>query len=134
MRNPTLDPSAFKIDPKRGLVDPKSLKEYSGDEPYILLSLDGAKQDAFASFAPTAASSSVMQKFFNVKEGGQVAMDTLVDALKLYNDAKFRSQADELKKRLDGAADGSDEEKALQARYAALIANITNDVMKPKAN
>src|SRR5262249_33642301 len=103
--NPTLDPSNFKIDPKRGLVDPQSQKAYSGDEPYILLSLDGAKQDAFSSFAPTAASATVMQKFFNVKDGGQVAMDTLVDALKLYNDSKFRSRADEVKKSLDGVAD-----------------------------
>lgn len=129
--NPSFDPSAFHVNPKLGLIDPRTQKVYDGDEPYIVLSLDGRKQDLFATFTPTAASAAIMQRFFNVKEGSEVLMDTLVDALKLYSDSKFRAQADAVKTSINELPANSDARKALQDRYDALIANILTDALKP---
>jgi hypothetical protein len=129
--NPFFDPSTFKVDPKRGLIDPQTQQPYQGDEPYIILSLDGRTQEQYASFTPTAASAAVMERFFSVKEGSEAIVDTLVDALKLYNDSQFRAQADVVKKSLDAATPDSDQRKKLQERYNALVANILSDVLKP---
>jgi hypothetical protein len=122
----------FHFEPKRGLIDSSS-QPYTGDEPYIVLSLDGKQRDEFSTFTPTAASAAVMEKFFNLKDGTETAIDTLVSAVQLYNDSKYRSQADSVKQKLDAAAAGSDEAKALQERYNPLLANIQNDALKPKA-
>jgi len=97
-----------------------------------VLSLDGKPREEFAAFSPTAASAVLLEKFFNVKDGSEAALDTLVESMKLLSDSKYRFQADGVKRKLDAAPAGSDEAKALKERYDALLANILNDTMKPK--
>jgi len=130
--NPDFDPTPLKFEPKKGLVDKSTGAPYKGDEPYIVLSLDGKQREEFAAFAPTAASAVLLEKFFNVKDGSEAALDTLVESMKLLSDSKYRFQADSVKRKLDAATAGSDEAKALKERYDALLANILNDTMKPK--
>jgi hypothetical protein len=130
--NPDFDPTPFRFEPKQGLLDRATGAPYRGDEPYIVLSLDGKQRDQFAGFAPTAASATILEKFFNVKDGTEAVLDTLLESMKLLSDSKFRSQADAVKRKLDASPPGSDEAKALKDRYDALLANILTDTMKPK--
>jgi hypothetical protein len=129
--NPTLDATAFRFQPNRGLIDRTSKKVYDGDEPYIVLSLDGRQREEFAGFAPTALTATLLEKFYTIKDGAEAAVETLVDAMTLYSDSRFRLQADSVKRKLDAAPKNSAEAEALKARYDALLANILNEAMKP---
>ncbi|MDE2184389.1 MAG: hypothetical protein KGJ78_15320 [Alphaproteobacteria bacterium] len=115
-----------------GLVDAQG-KKYAGDTPYIVVSLDGRQRDNLKTFAPTAASAAVLQRFFSVKDGGQVAIDTVVEGLQFVSDAKYRDQAMALKAQLvDPSVTDPARKKALQDGYAAAVKNIVSDAMKPK--
>lgn len=129
--NPALDASEFRFVPKSGLVDSKD-KVYDGPEPYVVISLDGKKRDEFANFSATMASSALMQKFYNIKDGTEAAIDTVVEAMKLFNDSKYRAQVDMIDKKLVGVDPNSLEGKELTEKRKALTANIMNDLMKPK--
>lgn len=132
MCGPDFDPTAFRFEPNKGLLDQHG-KPYDDHEPYIVLSLDGAKREEYESFTPTMASAAVLERFFNAREGAEVALDTVVSAMKLYNDWKFRDQAKGVKQKLDALSDkNSDEAKKLTERYQALLANILTEEMKPK--
>lgn len=131
--DPGFDPGAFKFDPKRGLVDRQTNVPYRGDEPYVVLSLDGKKRDELAAFAPTAASAMLLQRFLDVQDGGEAVLDALTDAMKLYSDSRYRMQADTVAKRLEKAEKNSLEFADLNAKYHALIANIQTESMKPAA-
>ena len=128
--SPGLDASEFRFIPKRGLVG-QGDKVYDGPEPYVVISLDGKKREEWASFSATMASAAVMQKFYNVKDDTETAIDTVVEAMKLFNDFKFRSQVDALDKRIATVAAGSAELKELTQKRNALAANILTDVLQP---
>src|SRR5262249_13547922 len=46
-----------------GLFD-SSGTSYAGDDPYVVISLDGKARDNLKTFAPTVASAAVLQRFF----------------------------------------------------------------------
>ena len=127
---PTLDAGDFKFVPKRGLVDAND-KVYDGPEAYIVISLDGKKRDELNDFAATMASSALLQKFYNVKDGTETAIDTAVEAMKLFNDSKFRAQVDAMDRKLVGVDPASEQGKELVEKRNALAANILSDVLKP---
>jgi hypothetical protein len=129
-----LDPRTlkdYKVGPTGRLVHVETGAEYTGDEPYVVISLDGAEVKEYESFIPTAASADLLDRFFGIREGKEQPVDMLVDALKLYNDFQFRNKADALKKRLDGLKEGTDEHKKAKAEYDALVKNILSDLLKP---
>ncbi|MFN7919989.1 MAG: hypothetical protein U0Q16_07830 [Bryobacteraceae bacterium] len=121
----------FKIG--KGLVDKATGTVYDGDEPYLVYLVDGKKNEAFAKFTPTAVAASVLSRFYNQKGGTEVAIDTVVDGLRLVNDMKFRGQAEDLQKKIDALPADDPEREALTKKRKALIANIVEDVLKPKA-
>ncbi|WP_448670439.1 hypothetical protein [Pseudoxanthomonas mexicana] len=105
---------------------------YSGDIPHVVVAIDGARKQSLKDFAAQAASANLLQRFYNIRENGQTQADSLIEALKLFNDARYRDDAQDI---LDLIATGhlSDEEKAkLQARYEAIIKNIGNKEFIPK--
>ena len=126
----SLDLSKFQYDPNRGLVEKSSGQTYSGDDPVIVLSIDGSEQPSLTNFSPLMASASVLGQFFNQKPGSEVVMDTVLSAVKLYNDFTFRKKAEELEQRLKAAPTGSDEQKLLQKQVAALNGSITEPRLK----
>lgn len=105
--------------------------EYKGEIPYIVASADGAEQEELKDFTPTAVSAAMLNRFFGVKDGQSVAIDIVIDALKLYNDVSFRKQLERVDEQLAGMADGPAKEE-LKKKRAALLANITEDLLKPK--
>jgi hypothetical protein len=106
---------------------------YDGPEPYVVISVDGRANDDFKGFAPTAATAAILDKFYNINEGGSKTLDQLVDGLKLYSDMKFREKANEVAKKMSGMQDKESKEyKERSALYEAYLANIGNAILKPK--
>lgn len=122
----------YRLSPD-GLVDNNGQK-YSGETPYVIISLDGARNDNYSEFIPTAASAVILEKFFNIREGQGQTLDPLIDAIKVYNDYKFRRKADDLKEDLD-KINNKESEEYLESKkeYDALVENILEDVLKPTA-
>jgi hypothetical protein len=129
---PTFDPSDLTFRLGVGLLD-KNDKPYSGDEPYIVVLVDGKKQDAFKDFVPTAATAAVLERFLQQKDGSEVVIGTIVDAVKLANDLRFRREADKLSERLHELKPDSPEYDTLKKKVDALLANIGEQLLKPKA-
>lgn len=65
---------------------------YDGDDPVVVVTIDGSQVGGVSNFTPLLASSSVLARFFNQKENSEVAMDTILDAVKLANDLTFRKK------------------------------------------
>jgi hypothetical protein len=132
--NSGFDPSGLHFENGRGLVDANG-KPYDGDEPYMVIALDGAERENLREFAPALLSAAQLQKFFNVKNGTQASIEAFVDAMKLLNDSKYRTEADRLKKRIDALKADPNHDAATLAKlresYDAQIANITSEAMKP---
>jgi hypothetical protein len=129
--DPSTDPQKLTFDSRKGLVD-GSNQPYQGPAPYFVISIDGTQQDSLKNFAPTAASAALMAKFFNVQDGDTIPTGDILDALKALNDVKFSQKATDLQKQIANAPD--DQKAALEAQLRAVVANIQNDALKPKAS
>lgn len=105
---------------------------YAGDIPYVVISLDGRQNDAYKEFTPTAASAALLDRFLALGERQAKPLGPLLDALKLYNDWTFRQKADELADELGKLGHDTDEYSNTLATYDASVANIQNDLLKPK--
>ena len=61
-----------------------------------------------------------------------MAISSVVDAIKIFNDVRFRREADRLSGELKNLPADSDEAKTVSKKIDALIANIGDDLLKPK--
>lgn len=105
---------------------------YGGDMPYVILAVDGTNREDLASFAPTASSAAVLSKFYGLNDGNRLSLDPLLDALKLYNDFRYRTELDKLDAQIGREKDSAAKEQLAEKR-AALLKNIVTDVMKPQS-
>lgn len=119
---------------KLGQVVDKNGNEYLGDIPYIVVSIDGAPMEELASFTPTAASAAVLSRFFGIKEGQQLPLDIVIEAIKLYSDLTYRRQIDRLDEQIRSLPEDDPKRKTLEEKRKALLANILEDLLKPKAS
>jgi hypothetical protein len=110
-------------------------KAYAGDLPYVVISLDGTQVDKYASFTPTAASAALLDKFYGVKDKDQQILNTVVEALKVYSDFRFRTEADRLDKAIKALKpndpDYAKKKAKLEAELEAAKKNIVKDELKP---
>ena len=127
----SFDPTPLSFKLGKGLVDGAG-KPYDGDEPYIVVLLDGARRDAFADFTPTAATAAILERFLQQKDGSDVAINTIVDAVKLFNDLRYRKEADKLDAQLQGLDENSDQYRTLKKKVDALLANVSEPLLKAK--
>lgn len=116
---------------KDGLTDSTGNK-YDGDLPYVIISLDGRANDQYKDFTPTATSAVLLEKFFSIKEGQEQPLGPLLDALKLYNDWNYRKKADKILTEIKALDQASEQYGLKKKDYDALIANILDDLLKPK--
>jgi len=122
----------FTISEDDKLIDKNSGEQYKGNQPYVILSLDGAPlSNELQNFAPTLASAAQLKRFLAVNDGEDTDADIIIDALKLYNDYKFRIEAEELKMLL-GKQDLSEiEKRRINDELSAITQNIMNDILRP---
>jgi hypothetical protein len=107
------------------LVDAQG-NAYNGDVPYVVISLDGQQRREYEGFQPTAASAALLDQFFTIKDGTEHTTQTLLDAMRIYNDWKYRKEADGLKEDLAKATAGTPEYGRLAQKLKASQANILN--------
>jgi hypothetical protein len=113
-----------------GLVDAQG-KPYAGPEPYLVVSLDGAPNERLNGFTSTVASASVLQQFFQVRDGGLTALDTLKGALSVYSDLQYRQMAEKLGEQIKALPTGSAVPADLLSQWKADVANISDSSLKP---
>jgi hypothetical protein len=112
-------------------------KQYDGDEPYMVLSLDGRANEKYAGFVPTAAGAELLDKFLAMGNEGSLQndLDLLLEGLKLASDSKFRIRAEKLATQLERLQrlkqTDSEEYKEILAEYEAMVANIQDERLKP---
>lgn len=123
--------TGYTYHPGQGLLDPTGTP-YNGDDPYVVLTLDGRERPELNSFTPTAASAAVLEKFFAMKDRASASVETLVEGLQLVSDMKLRKQAEDLKTRIAGTADGPSKD-SLKAELDAVLKNIGNSLLRPSA-
>jgi hypothetical protein len=128
---PTFDPTPMTFKLGTGLINENG-RPYDGDEPYVVLLLDGQKRDAFREFTPTAATAALLDRFLQQKDGSDVVITAIVDAVKLYSDFRFRREVDRLGAMLPKDKE-SEDYKALKKKIDALLANIGEPLLKPEA-
>lgn len=123
----------YSYDDKRGLIHKQTGELYKGEEPYAVISLDGRERTNLAEFAPTAASASILKRFFNLGQDVRTPIDTIVEGIKLASDMRFRNKALDVQRSLDKLPEDSPDRARLKKQYDALLKNIENDLFKPKA-
>jgi hypothetical protein len=119
-----LELQRYRFDPTSGLVEKTTGKSYDGDDPVIVLSLDGSHQPTLTNFAPLMASASLLGRFVGQKQGSEVMMDSVLSAMKLYNDFTYRKKAEDLQQQLAGLAPDNELRKKLQNQVEALNTSI----------
>ena len=143
---------------KKHHVDKKSFEvvnefgnEYRGPIPYAVIRLDGTPDDRLKKFTPMAASAAILSRFLSKESNGPSTADSLLRALQLFSDVKFRQEVDRLEQeiekkskeyeeRLQEVSDSSlreqlekerdDEIKELTEQRNAQADNIVNDLLK----
>jgi len=120
-----IDGTQFVFDPVRGLVKRSDKSPYDGDVPVVVVTIDGTAVEGVSNFTPMLAGASVLGRFFNQKENSEVAMDTILDAVKLVNDLTFRKKAEEAKSKLATLPPDSSERKRLEDAIKAFNQNIS---------
>lgn len=110
------------------LFDKASNKSYSGDEPYMIINIDGRKRDSLESFTPKLATAAILEKFG--QNDTDSSLGVLEDAMTLYNDYKFKVKASKAKAELDTLTPTDANYEKQNALYKAYKANILNDIFK----
>ena len=106
---------------------------YSGDIPFVVISLDGTPYPELADFSPTAASAALIARFYGVKDGQNQPLDEIIEAIRVFNDLNYRKQVDRIDEQLKALPAGDPKRAPLEDKRKALIENILDDVLKPKA-
>ena len=99
-------------------------RAYDGDDPLVVLSVDGSTQPTLTSFTPLLASASLLGRFLRQKQGSEVVMDSLLSAMRLYNDFTFRLKAEDMQKQMASLPASDEFRKKLQQQLEALNASI----------
>jgi len=123
--------SKYQVNAAGQVVDPSG-SPYDGEIPYIVISYDGTPREELASFAPTAACAAVLSRFFGIKEGQAQPLESLLDAIKLYNDFNFRQGIERLDRRMAELPDGEEKTRLMKEREA-LAKNILTELLKKPA-
>lgn len=105
---------------------------YSGDVPYVVISIDGAQQDdSYKSFTPLAATADQLSTFFNIGDNSTAVVNDVVQGAQLANDLVYREKADQIQQQINALPASSPQLAGLQQQLAAYVANIQNSAMKP---
>jgi hypothetical protein len=124
LANSTLRANRYNFKDGQGLIDARGAP-YDGDEPYVVVSLDGRANSRLEKFAPTVASSAVLQRFFQIKDGQQALIDTFVEGIRLASDMKYRDRAKDLQADIARLQGEPDRKAALEKELDSVRKNIT---------
>lgn len=110
-----------------GLVGPDG-RAYDGDEPYVVIAIDGAPQAELEAFTPAVVSAELARRFHMAQDGGGV-VDDLLELTSIVSDVKFRDEALKVRKQMEGVS--GTERDTLSKRFDALVRNIQSPELRP---
>jgi len=118
------------VNKKLALIHDETGKEYDGEEPYILLNIDGRNRDhEFKDFTPKAISAAFSEKFYG-KGASSNSTEILEEAIMLLNDKTYYNKAKEAIKLLKKLVPNSKEYKNTKTLIEAYKANIQSGYFK----
>ena len=122
--------AGFRFKQGTGLVDATG-GPYAGDEPYVVIGVDGAANGELEVFTSTVVSAELMKRFHQSEQGVGGIIDDIIDLTTIISDVKFREEANKVKKQIE-AADAAEKPK-LKERFDALVKNIVKPELRPSA-
>jgi hypothetical protein len=120
--------SGMRFKAGTGLVDAAG-QPFVGEDPYVVIAVDGAAASDLEAFTPTVVSAELMRRFHEGESGAGGIIDDLLDLTTIISDVKFREEAMKVRGQLAGAS--AAEKPKLQARFDALVKNIVKAELKP---
>lgn len=114
-----------------GLVVDNKGKQYAGEVPYVVLLVDGTAHAELASFAPTATTAAILSRFLGMQNKQQASLDLVIDAMRVYNDLRFRHEIDELDDQIKALKPDDPERASLEEKRDALKKNILEKLLRP---
>lgn len=108
------------------LIHKESGKEYQGNQPYILVSVDGRDRDQeLKEFSVRYATAELLQQFY-ATDFQEKSTEILEQAMISYNDLNYFRKAKKIRKQMKGLEEGSKEYKEKKTYLDAYIKNIQN--------
>jgi len=114
----------FTFVPNQGLIDPRTNAPYDGDAPYFVIAIDGAERPSLKGFAPLAATANILSTFFNIKDGGSIPVNDILNVFKAKNDVDYGKRALSAKAAIAAAQAAGQDTTALQQQLKADLADI----------
>jgi hypothetical protein len=110
------------------LVDTRTGKPYAGKAPYIITVFDGRDRSRdLKDFTPTLVSAAILDQFYSGVPTTN-ALNTVKEAMNLYNDLSYNKKAEEIKTRLLKITDTSSQKYLdLKLQFDAYNLGIQND-------
>lgn len=106
----------------------KNGKEYAGDCPYIILSIDNKERTELTDFEPLITSSDILEQFYTADKSGQFST-SITNVLSSINDIKYIKKIAKLKKDLAKTKD-EDKKKELEEKIEGYKEKIQDKDLK----
>ncbi|TWU58804.1 hypothetical protein Poly51_15840 [Rubripirellula tenax] len=113
------------------LVHGETGRAYDGDIPYVVISLDGRRNDELNRFMSHSAVASMLD---GIGGGSAAEMDELREAIEIYHDYRLRRRADRIAQKMADQTPGSADFKRSSIEHDALLANIHTEALRPTAH
>lgn len=111
------------------LIDKATKREYRGNAPYILISIDGRVRPELEDFSPRLASAALLEKFYGPQREEQV-VEVLDQAMRLYNDYYYHTKALDLQARMATLDSNSELYQKHAKLLEAYLKNIQLDLFR----
>ncbi|MGI9474045.1 MAG: hypothetical protein ACR2NZ_21070 [Rubripirellula sp.] len=113
------------------LVHAETDQPYDGDVPYVVISLDGRRNDELKQFVATSAASLMLDGLMADGNQRPKRAAELEEAVHVYHDYRLRRRADQLLQQLADETPGTADHDRIASVHAALLANITTPALQP---
>jgi hypothetical protein len=121
----------FKDDNNHVYLGKSEEEKYDGEAPYVIIVVDGRKNDSLNGFQPLIASAEILEDFYG-NEPGEKVTQVITDAMSLYNDLVHNKAAVKIKGEIAELRPVEDKEKIdeLQKLFEGYNANIQEEKLK----
>ncbi|MBN1259815.1 MAG: hypothetical protein JXB35_03960 [Anaerolineae bacterium] len=122
------------VNQRVALVHKQTGKEYAGDAPYMIVSLDGRQRDELNDFNPRLASAALLERFYGPTDTGGQVVAALESAMTLYNDFTYFQKIQDLQKQIKALDPNSPtyqkDKESLEKLLRAYQDNLREEVFK----
>ena len=122
-------PDDYIIDENCVLIHKTTKKPYTGDSPYIIISINGKESKSLKKFEASLATADMLNQYFG-ETTHKEAVEQILNGATLCTDLYYRNKIDELDQQIKNPDTSAEEKLKIIEERAAYLKNIINDVMK----